>query len=162
MLDLFRLYIDYDISFLEAEELLPGIRELALQEKEDELYAKTQTALNVFKSFIPLETGILRGAIKSSFRNVNGGANPPGRTGGTREQFGYIFIPDTDHVTSRQVVSNAELASNLNLGLAGLHAGATYRGTLEAFAAVTPPRKGSFTYGWIQRAQAAAVELLNG
>jgi len=162
MLDLFRLYIDYDISFLEAEELLPGLKELALQAKEDELYTKTQTALSVFKSFIPLEQGGLRNSIKASFKNVNGGANPPGRTGGTREQFGFIYIPDSDHKTSRTLITNADLASNLNLGLAGLHAGATYRKTLEAFAAVSPPSKGSFTYGWIQRAQNAAVGLLNG
>lgn len=162
MLDLFRLYIDYDSSVLEAEELLPDIKALMLQGKEDELYAKTQTALNVFKSFTPLETGGLRSSIKASFKNVNGGANPPGRTGGTREQFGLIYIPDTDHKTSKTVITNAQLADNLNLGLAGLHGGSSYSRTLQAFAEVTPPHKGEFTAGWIQRAQDAAAGLLNG
>lgn len=162
MLELLRLYIDYDLSFLEAEELLPGIRELALQGKEDELYAKTQTAVNIFKSFIPFEEGGLRNAIKIKFKTVNGGANPPGRTGGTREQFGEIYIPDTDHTTSKTLITNAALASRLNIGLAGLHGGASYRKSLEAFAAVSPPRKGEFTAGWVKRAQDAAAGILNG
>lgn len=162
MLELYRLYINYDSSLLQADNLLPGVKAAILQGKEDELYEKTKTAQKVFQSFVPFEAGGLLSNIKIKYKNVNGGANPPGRTGGTREQFGLVYIPDTDHVTSRTLVTNQELAENLNKGLAGLYSGATYRKALQAFAAVTPPQEGDSTEGWIDKARNAAEALLDG